>query len=256
MKLLNKGLVSMLAVVFALGLAGPVNAATTTIDLKTAGAYAILAGAGITNTGATTVAGDAGSSATPTQTGFETVTFTSGANHTVADPNDEATQGAKVDLITAYTDAAARTGATTLIANETDSFSGVGYTLAPGVYKSASSIGLTGTLTLDAQGDTNAVWIFQAGSTLTTASASRVSLVNGAQSCNVFWQVGSSATLGTTTTFIGNILALESITLTTGATVNGRVLARNAAVTLDANTITATTCTTPSAEATAAGHRS
>lgn len=244
--------VIVLAIMFIFGFAGPASAATTTVDLKTAGAYAILAYSGITNTGATTVAGDVGSSATPTQTGFDTVTFTSGTNHTAADPNDAATVAAKVDLTAAYTDAAARTGATTVTASGTDSFAGVGYTLVPGVYKSGSSIGLTGTLTLDAQGDTNAVWIFQAVSSLTTASASSVSLINGAQACNVFWQVGSSATLGTTTTFVGNILALESISLTNGATVNGRLLAQTGAVTLIHNTITASTCTTPSAEAAAA----
>ncbi len=97
-------------------------------------------------------------------------------------------------------------------------------------------------MTLDAEGDPNPVFIFQIASTLTTASASRVNLINGAQSCRVYWQVGSSATLGTTTTFVGNIFALTSNTVTTGATVDGRVLARNGAVTLDSNTITRSTC--------------
>jgi hypothetical protein len=126
-----------------------------------------------------------------------------------------------------------------------------GQTLTPGVYKSASSMGLTGTLTLNGLGNPNAVFIFQMVSTLTTASASRVSLINAAQACNVFWQVGSSATLGTGTAFIGNILALQSITATTGATVQGRALARNAAVTLDTNRITRATCAaTPPGSAT------
>jgi hypothetical protein len=112
------------------------------------------------------------------------------------------------------------------------------------VYNSAAgTLGLTGTLTLDAQGDANAVFIFQAASTLITAPASTVRLINGAQACKVFWQVGSSATLDTTTTFVGNILALTSITANTGATVNGRLLARNGAVTLDTNTITRANCT-------------
>jgi type VI secretion system secreted protein VgrG len=118
-------------------------------------------------------------------------------------------------------------------------------TLVSGVYTSASSMGLTGTLTLDAAGDPNAAFVFQAGSTLTTASGSQVALINGAQACNVFWQVGSSATLGTGSRFRGTILALTDITVTTAATVDGRILARNGAVTLDTNTITRSTCATP-----------
>jgi hypothetical protein len=111
----------------------------------------------------------------------------------------------------------------------------------PGVYNSnAGTFGITGTLTLDGQGDPDAVFIFQMASTLTTASSSVVSLINGARVCNVFWQVGSSATIGTSSTFVGTILALTSITVTTGATVDGRVLALNGAVTLDSNTIAQT----------------
>lgn len=120
-----------------------------------------------------------------------------------------------------------------------------GLTLVAGVYCFSSSAQLTGTVTLDAQGDPDAVFIFQIGSTLTTASGSNVNLVNGAQACNVVWQVGSSATLGTATTFRGNILALQSITLNTDATVEGRALARNGAVTMDSNTVTRTTCAQP-----------
>jgi hypothetical protein len=99
-------------------------------------------------------------------------------------------------------------------------------------------------LTLDAAGDPNAVWVFQAGSTLITASGSKIVMLNGAQSCHVYWQVGSSATLGTNSTFTGTILALTSISLQTGATLDGRVLARNGAVTMDANTITRSACST------------
>lgn len=248
MKWSNKFAVVILAMVFILGQVGTAKAATTTVSLATADGYAILAGTGITNIGATTIAGDVGSSATPTETGFGSVTFSSGANHTAADPNDATTVGAKVDLTAAYTDAAGRTPTTT--------YSPIhdlgGATLTSGVYNDPSSFAVTGTLTLDAQGDTAAVWIFQAGSTLITASSSKIALINGAQSCNVFWQVGSSATLGTSTTFVGNILALTSITLDTGATVDGRVLARNGAVTLDNNTITASTCAATSTAATAA----
>jgi hypothetical protein len=118
-----------------------------------------------------------------------------------------------------------------------------GATLTAGVYDSAAGTFLnSGTLTLDGQGDPNAVFIFQMASTLITASASTVDLINGARSCNIFWQVGSSATLGTDSTFRGTILALTSIQVTTGVIVEGRVLARNASVTLDTDTITRAGC--------------
>jgi hypothetical protein len=144
---------------------------------------------------------------------------------------------AKNDLVTAYNDAAGRP-ATATVGVELG-----GTTKTDGIYDSAAgTFGITGTLTLDAQGDPNAVFIFKAASNLITASASSVNLVNGAQSCNVFWQVGSSATLGTNSTLRGNVMALASITVTTGVTVDGRTLARTAAVTLDSNMITRSTC--------------
>ena len=211
-----------------------VLAATTRVDLLTADSFAVLAGSGITNTGATTITGDVGSFPTTTQTGLGSVTL-NGANHS----GDATTQQAKTDLVTAYNDAVGRAPTNTVTADLG------GQTLTSGVYKdngAPASLAITGTLTLDAQGDANAVFIFQSASTLVTASASKVVLVNGAQPCNVYWQVGSSATLGTTTTFVGNILALTSITLNTGATVTGRVLARNGAVTMDTNTITKASC--------------
>jgi hypothetical protein len=136
---------------------------------------------------------------------------------------------AKLDLLAAYNAAAALTP-TAALAGDIG-----GQTFGPGVYHSASSLGITGTVTLDAHGDPNAVFTFQMGSTLITASASNVKLINGAQASNVFWQVGSSATLGTTTSFAGTIMALASITVTTGVTVDGRALALNGAVTLDSN---------------------
>jgi hypothetical protein len=151
---------------------------------------------------------------------------------------------AQSDLTTAYNSAAGRTPFT-VVSKDLG-----GQTLAPGVYKSAKSIGLTGTVTLDAHGDTSAVFIFQAGSTLTTASTSTVALIGGAQACDVFWQVGSSATLGTHSTFVGNILALTSASVKTGATIEGRVLARNGAVTLEDNTITRPSCATTTATTT------
>jgi hypothetical protein len=142
----------------------------------------------------------------------------------------------RADLTAAYNDAAARTPATSVSGDIG------GQTLTPGVYNSTSTLGITGTVTLDAQGDPNAVFIIQVGSALTTASSSVVNLINGAQACNVFWQVGSSATLGTNSTFQGTILALTSITVNNGVGLFGRALARNGAVTLDTDTITTTIC--------------
>jgi len=157
---------------------------------------------------------------------------------------------AKVDLVTAYNDAAGRTSTATVSADLG------GQTLVTGVYTSDGSMGLTGNLTLNGENDPTAVFIFQIGSTLTTAAASSVSFINGAQPCNVFWQVGSSATFGTTTDFAGHVFALTSITANTGATFDGQLLARNGAVTLDTNTITNDVCAaapspTPSDTATA-----
>jgi hypothetical protein len=216
------------------------SAAATTVPLGTANSFAVLAGAGISNTGPTTVTGDLGTFPTTSMSGTASLTV-NGANHA----GDAVTQGAKNDLVTAYNTAAGE-GPTNPIAADLG-----GQTLAPGVYNSASSIGLTGTLTLNAGGDPNAVFVFQAGSSLTTASGSQVSMINGAQSCNVFWEVGSSATLGTGSTFRGTVIALTSITVTTGVTVDGRVLARNGAVTLDTDTITRSACaTSPSTTAT------
>jgi hypothetical protein len=118
-----------------------------------------------------------------------------------------------------------------------------GLTKTPGVYTNASSVNLSaGTFTLDAQGNANAVFIFQIGSTLTTGTATQMILAGNAQAKNVIWQVGSSATLGTTSTFQGTIMALTSITLNTGATLNGRALARNGAVTLDTNIVNVPSC--------------
>lgn len=210
--------------------------AASAVGLGTADSFVVLAGAGVTNTGATTLNGDIGTFPTTTITGVGSMTI-NGTNHA----GDAVTQGAKNDLVTAYNAVASQSS------NQTISTDLGGMSLVSGVYTSATSLGLTGTLTLNAGGDPNAVFIFQAGSTLTTASASRVSLINGAQACNVFWQIGSSATLGTGTSFMGNILAMTSITLNTGAGVEGRVLARDGAVTLDTNTISRPGCSISSA---------
>ncbi len=215
----------------AVAMAGAASAAAVAVPLGTAAPFAVLAGAGITNTGPTTVRGDLGTYPTRTTTGDATIT-TTGKKH----GGDAVTQGAKDDLRTGYTTAAGEGPPSPITADL------AGRTLTAGVYRSDSSLGLTGALTLDAGGNPDAVFVFQAGSTLKTASASRIVLSNGAQACHVFWQVGSSATLGTGSTFRGSILALTDITVTTGVTVDGRVLARNGAVTLDTDTITTPSC--------------
>ena len=222
---------------FAVG--GSAGAATSPVDLGTATSFAVLAGQSVTNTGPSTINGDLGVSPGTSITGFPPGTV-NGTTH----QTDATAAQAQNDLTTAYTDAAGRPGGASVSADLG------GQTLTPGVYNSASEMGLTGNLTLDAQGDASAVWIFQMGSSLTTASASSVNLINGASSCNVFWQVGSSATLGTNSTFRGTVMALTSIAVQTGATVDGRALARNGSVTLDTNTFTLSTCAAATATTT------
>lgn len=210
-------------------------AAQAKVDLGTADSYAVLGASAVTNTGSSVINGNLGVSPGTAVSGF-LPGIVNGSIHAA----DAAALQAQNDLTTAYNDAAGRLPCSDLSGQDLG-----GKTLTPGVYCYSSSAQLTGKLTLDAQGDSSAVFVFKISSSLTTASSSSVMLINSAQSCNVFWQVGSSATLGTTTDFRGNILALASITLNTGATVNGRVLARSGAVTLDSNTITAAVCVTP-----------
>ncbi len=223
----------VLASLLTLAFASTAVAAQPPVGLGTADSFAVLAGSTVTNTGPSVIHGDLAVSPGTAVTGFPPGTVF-GTIHAA----DGVAGQAKTDLTTAYNDAAGRTPPNSVSGNLG------GQTLTPGVYKSTSSLGLTGALTLDAQGDPNAVFVFQAGSTLITASGSSVNLIGGAQACNVFWQVGSSATLGTNSTFRGNILALTSGTLNTGANVDGRVLARNGAVTLDDNVITTARCAT------------
>ncbi|MEA2244057.1 MAG: hypothetical protein QOD24_3613, partial [Solirubrobacteraceae bacterium] len=201
------------------------------VGLGKADRFAVLAGSTVTSTGPTTINGNLGLHPGTAVTGFPP-----GTVHGTTDAANATALEAKSDLTTAYDDAAGRTPPVSAPADLG------GLTVTPGVYRSGSSLALTGDLALDAKGDPSAVFVFQAGSTLITASASRVRLVNGAQACNVFWQVGSSATLGTTTDFAGNILALTSITMNDGVSLNGRALARNGAVTMIDDTITAPHC--------------
>ena len=223
------------AIVLAATLARPtpVHAAVATIGLGTAASFAVLAGAGITNTGPSTVNGDIGTFPTPSETGLGTLTL-NGTDHAA----DAVTQQAKNDLTTAYNQAAG-SGPATAVATELG-----GTTLTPGVYNSPT-LAITGTLTLDTLGDPSAVFVFQTSSTLITATASSVIVLNGGTACNVFWQVGSSATLGTGSTLIGSLLTTTSITANTGATIQGRLLASNGAVTLDTNTISRPACPPP-----------
>ncbi|MEU7658039.1 ice-binding family protein [Streptomyces lincolnensis] len=214
------------------------------MPLGTAASYGVLGGATVTNTGPTVVNGlNVGVSPGPAITGF----FASDGGPGIVTPpgslhtTDAHAAQAKSDLTTAYNQAAGQT-LTNAVYNDAPHEFG-GQTLTAGLYRANSSAQITGTLTLDAQGDPSAVWVFQIGSSLTTAAEnSTVSLVNGASPCNVYWQVGSSATLGTNTSFVGTVMADTSITATTGATINGRLLADagargDGAVTLDSNRI-------------------
>lgn len=229
------GIVSLaVALIAALALAAGSRAATS-VGLGTADSFAVLAGAGVTNTGPSVINGDLGTSPTPAVTGFGGAPngTVNGATH----PADALAGQAQADLTTAYDNAAGQ-GPVNTLATELG-----GQTLTPGVYDSESgTFGITGALTLNGQGNPDAVFIFKTATTLISASASQVLMINGAQPCNLFWQVGSSATLGTDSAFAGNILALESIELGSGVTVLGRLLARNASVTLINDTVTRADC--------------
>ena len=217
-------------------LAGTARGATA-VGLGTADSYAVLAGTGVTNEGPTVVNGDLGTAPTPAVTGFGGAP--NGLVNGTIHPADAHAAGAQADLTTAYDNAAGQGPVTTL-----DTELG-GESLSPGVYDSESgTFGITGALTLNAQGDPNAVFIFKTATTLITATASSVNFINGAQPCNVFWKVGTSATLDSGSVFAGNILALESISLESGVTVAGRLLARNGAVTLINDTVTRAPCAT------------
>ncbi|MDP1829202.1 MAG: ice-binding family protein [Archangium sp.] len=198
------------------------------VVLGAAGAFVALAGSTVTNTGPTSITGDLGVSPGSSVTGFPPGIVV-GTQH-VTDPTAAA---AEFDLTVAYNDAAGRTLCPIAVAGNLG-----GQTLTPGLYKSTGSLSITsGDLTLDAQGDPDAVFIFQIASTLDTTGGRQVILSGGAKAANVFWQVGTSATLGTTSAFIGTIMADQAITLNTGASLTGRALARIGAVNFDSNVV-------------------
>lgn len=202
-----------------------------TPTLGAAETYGILAGQSVTCVVGGTINADVGISPGGTLTGFGPGECTLTGSTELATPVSLAAQN---DLTTAYLALAGLACGTTVTPADLG-----GRTLAPGVYCAAAAMGVTGTVTLDGQGNTNAVFVFQVGSALTTSTTADIVLIGGAQARNVYWQVGSSATLGTGTTFRGNILALQTITLGNTATMLGRALARNGSVSLGTgNTIT------------------
>lgn len=205
------------------------------MSLNTASRFAILAASTVTSTGGTIVIGDLGLFPGTSVVGFPPGLVINGVQQIT---NGVAQQG-QADLTSAITTLSLLPCGATLTGQDLG-----GMTLTSGVYCYASSAQLTGTLVLDAENIPGAVFVFKIGSTLTTASGSLVSLINSGSECNVYWVLGSSATIGSTSTFVGNVLASASITLNGGATVGGRLLASTGAVTLINNLVTNSTCTT------------
>lgn len=222
-----------LAVGLALSLGGMTSAQAdvtgggTAVDMGSAAAFAVLGSSTVTNTGPTSITGELGVASGTAVTGFPPGEMHAGTVHN----GDDQAMKAQTDLTAAYADAASRTP-TAQIPAELG-----GTTLEPGVYASAS-LSLTGTLTLS--GNPTSVFIFQAGSTLVTASGSNVVLTGGVRASNVFWQVGSSATLATNSSMTGTILSYSSVAAQTNSQINGRLMASNGAVTMDTTNVTVT----------------
>jgi hypothetical protein len=227
------GIALAILAVFAL----PAAAQAAPVGLGTAAPFVVLGGAKVTNVGPSVLNGNLGISPGTELEGFGPPAVINGSTHATT----EVAAQAQLDLTTAY-DAAA--GQPVLPANDLSGTDLGGLKLAPGTYRYNAAALMTGALILDAEGDPNAEFVFKIGSQLTTESASSVLLVNGASPCNVYWQVGSSAVLGTTTSFQGTLMALTSISLNSKATVVGRMLARNGQVSLIENTLTRPLCAT------------
>ncbi len=229
------GIALAMIAVFAL----PAAAQAAPVGLGTAGPFVVLGGTKVTNVGPSVLNGNLGISPGTELEGFGLPAVVNGSTHAT----NEVAAKAQLDLTTAYDVAA---GQPVLPANDLSGTNLGNRELTPGTYRYNAAALLTGALTLDAEGDPNAEFVFQIGSQLTTESASSVLLVNGASPCNVYWQVGSSADLGTTTAFQGSLMALTSISLKSGATVLGRMLARNGQVSLINNVLTRPLCATGS----------
>jgi hypothetical protein len=247
---LRRGRLAGIALAIAATFALPAAAQAAPVGLGTAGPFVVLGGTTVTNVGPSVLNGNLGVSPGTELEGFGLPAVVNGSTHAT----NEVAAKAQLDLTTAYDVAA---GQPVLPANDLSGTDLGERKLAPGTYRYNAAALLTGALTLDAEGDPNAEFVFQIGSQLTTESASSVLLVNGASPCNVYWQVGSSADLGTTTAFQGNLMALTSISLKNGATVLGRMLARNGQVSLINNVLTRPLCetgpTTPPEEETPPG---
>lgn len=215
----------------------PVTAQAAPVNLATVGPFVALGGSTVTNTGPSVLNGELGVAPGTALVGFGLPAVVNGATH----DNDAVASQAQADLTTAYDVAA---GQPVAPANDLTGTNLGNRTLTAGAYLYTSSAQLTGPLTLNAEGDPNAQFVFEIAAELTTAPASSVLLINGASPCNVFWQVGSSATLDTTTAFQGNLMALTSISLKNGASVIGRVLARNGQISLINNVLDGSLCGT------------
>ncbi|MFI5470357.1 ice-binding family protein [Streptomyces cacaoi] len=213
------------------------------VPLGTTASYSVLAGQGVTNTGNSVLAHDLGTHPNPAITGFPPG-LVGGAVH----PADAAALQAKADLLVAYNNAAGQAVDFALPAGI-----GGGPPLLPGVYKATAGVGITGDLVLDGQGSSDAVWVFQIPESLTTATSSRILLTNGASACNVFWQIGEDASLGVTTSFVGTLMAENSITVNQGTNVEGRLLASVGSVTLNNNRIFLGPCATSTTGTTTTG---
>ncbi|HEX3240472.1 MAG TPA: ice-binding family protein [Solirubrobacterales bacterium] len=237
----RRGRLAALTLVAMLSFAAVPVAAGAAVNLATVQPFVVLGATTVTNTGPSVLNGDLGVATGTELEGFGLPAVVNGATHN----NDGVAQQAQLDLSTAYDVAA---GEPSPPGKDMTGIDLGSKTLLAGVYHFSSSAQLTGQLTLDAQGDPNAEFIFQIGSTLTTASASSVILTNGASPCNVHWQIGSSATLDSGTTFIGNVMALTDITLNDAVTVTGRVLALNGQISLINDTLNRPECATGSEE--------